>query len=162
INGNEYTVHPKIVAALTTYPSYYNAGVVGPDGFPDSIMGQFVVHAEQNATWLTRILDMAWKAQTDPSWTTAEKSQILAFAYGYLTPSTGDPWAHPLVNEFTEGVAPGFVAAAASVPGDRRDLGNMLRHFMTEAYIADALEGVDMNKDRTVLPSGDVSDDSTP
>src|SRR5262249_37589235 len=67
-----------------------------------------------------------------------------------------------LVNEFAEGVAPGFVAAAASIPTDQRDLANMLRHFMTEAYITDALEGVDTNKDRTVLPDGDVSDDSTP
>src|SRR5688572_23226525 len=38
----------------------------------------------------------------------------------------------------------------------------MLRHFMTEAYIADALEGFDNNKAPSVLPDGDVSDDATP
>src|SRR5262249_21824958 len=41
IHGVSYTVHPKIVDALTNYPSYYNAGAVGPDRLPDSIMGQF-------------------------------------------------------------------------------------------------------------------------
>jgi hypothetical protein len=162
IAGAEYTVHPKIVAALTNHIAYYNAGVVGPDGFPDSIMGQFVQHAESNATWVTRVLDMAWQAQGSASYTAVEQSQILAFAYGYMSHSTGDHWAHTLVNEFTEGVAPGFVKGAVSLGTDGRDLGNMLRHLMTEAYIVDAMEGVDTNPDRTTLPGGDVSDNSTP
>jgi hypothetical protein len=39
----------------------------------------------------------------------------------------------------------------------------MLRHLMTEAYIANALEGVDKNKNRTEMtPGGDVTDDTTP
>ena len=108
-------------------------------------MGQFAIHPIDHATWLTRMLDMAWQAQSDPWYTRPEKSQILAFTYGYLTHSAGDHWAHTLVNEFAEGVAPGFVPAARRMPTDQRDLGNMLRHFMTEAYIADAMPGVDTN-----------------
>src|SRR5688500_16535615 len=39
----------------------------------------------------------------------------------------------------------------------------MLRHFMTEAYIADSLPGFDANRtDRTLVGPGDYSDDSTP
>ena len=45
-----------------------------------------------------------------------------------------------------EGVAPGIPAGVASIASDQRDLGNMLRHFMTEAYIADAMPGVDGNR----------------
>ena len=37
----------------------------------------------------------------------AEKQQILAFAYGFMTHAAGDMWAHTLVNEFAEGVFPG-------------------------------------------------------
>ena len=163
INGKDYAVHPRILLALQQQRPFYNAGAVGPDGFPDSIMGQFVLHAEEHATFLARMLDMAWQAQGDNTYTPTEQLQILAFAYGYLTHSTADHWAHTLVNQFTEGVAPGFVAAGTSVPGDQRDLGNMLRHFMTEGYIVDALEGVDTNPNRTEMtPGGDVTDDTTP
>jgi hypothetical protein len=116
INGTAYTVHPKIVHALKTWESYYNAGCVAGDGFPDALMGQFLVHAEENATWLTRLLDMAWQAQGDAKYTPDEQSQILAFTYGYLTHSTGDLWAHTLVNDFAEGTAPGFIAGAVSLP----------------------------------------------
>src|SRR5688572_980633 len=156
IDGNEYTVHPLLVAALTDHLPYYNAGTVAGDAFPDVVMGQFAIHPVDHGTWLTRVLDMAWAAQEDPWYSAEEKSQILAWSYGLLTHSAGDHFAHTLVNEFAEGVAPGFFAASQ----DQRDLGNMLRHFMTEAYMADALEGVDTNPDVTDV-NGDLSTVST-
>ena len=167
INGQEYTVHPLLVAALSNHRAYYNAGAVAGDGFPDVLMGQFSIHPTAHGTWLTRILDMAWKAQEEPTsvWTAIEKSQILAWSYGFLTHSAADHFAHTLVNSFTEGVAPGFGKAVASLPTDQRDLANMLRHFMTEAYIADALPGFDADKAvRTEVNSGsgDFTDDDTP
>jgi Ca2+-binding RTX toxin-like protein len=165
IGGVEYAVHPLIVGALNTQRAFFNAGAVAGDGFPDVLMGQFAIHPIDHATWLTRVLDMAWKAQTDASYSATERSQILAWSYGFLTHSAGDHWAHTLVNSFAEGVAPGFGAAATSIPGDQRDLGNMLRHFMTEAYIADSLQGFDGNRtDRTLVPGSltDFSDDVTP
>ncbi|CAM5793933.1 LEPR-XLL domain-containing protein [Rhizobacter fulvus] len=168
----EYTVHPLIVDALKNWRSYYNAGAVAGDGFPDALMGQFAIHPIDHATWLTRVLDMAWKAQGAGSpFDADEKSQILAWSYGFLTHSAADHWAHTLVNSFTEGVAPGFGAAAVSLPGDQRDLGNMVRHFLTEGYIADSLPGFDANKaERTLIDDkgtadpndDDYSDDSTP
>jgi hypothetical protein len=159
INNEEYVVHPLVVAALKDWQPYYNAGVVGPDGFPDVLMGQMAMHAVENGTWLTRVLDMAWAAQSDASYSAAERSQILAFSFGVLAHSAGDHFAHTLVNEFAEGIAPGFVAAAQS----SSDLGNMLRHFLSEAYIADALPGFDSNKDtREQLADGDWSNVSTP
>ncbi len=167
INGQEYAVHPLIVVALSNQRPYYNAGAVAGDGFPDVLMGQFAIHPIAHGTWLTRVLDMAWKAQEEPTsvWTATEKSQILAWSYGFLTHSAADHFAHTLVNSFAEGVAPGFGKAAASLPTDQRDLGNMLRHFMTEAYIADSLPGFDANKAvRTEVDSGsgDFTDDDTP
>ena len=157
IDGENYQVHPLLVAALTDHLPYYNAGAVGGDAFPDVVMGQFAIHPVDHGTWITRVLDMAWAAQQDPWYTADEKSEILAWSYGLLTHSAGDHFAHTLVNEFAEGVAPGFFAAAQ----DQRDLGNMLRHFMTEAYMADALEGVDTNPDVTDV-GGDLSTVSTP
>jgi len=162
INGKAYVVHPLIVAALQNQAPFYNAGAVGPDGFPDSLMGQIQIHAVDHDAWVSRALDMAWSAQNDASFTAVEKQQILAWSYGFVAHSVGDLWGHTLMNQFSGGTAPGFGAAIDSVITDQRDLQDMLRHFMTEGYIKDATPGVDNNPDRTVLPDGDVSDNSTP
>jgi hypothetical protein len=166
IGGRSYRLHPKIFAALRDHPSAYFAGTVGPDGFPDLVTGQGIIHPEKTATWLTRILDMAWQAQSDASYTDVEKSQILAWSFGFLTHVAGDHWAHSLVNQFAEGVFPnvGDIIDPAN-PNNTRDLGNAIRHVLVESYLADATPGFDGNPDRTEVNFGgvrDVTDDSTP
>ena len=146
-----------MVAALRDWPSYYNAGVIGPDGFPDLTMGQSIIHPVDTGKWLKYILSQAWAAQSDPSYSAAEKSQILAFSYGFLTHAAGDMWAHTLVNELSGEVFPAVgdvltSPAAASIA---------IRHIIVEGYIGDATPGFDGNPDRTTLGNGDVSDDST-
>lgn len=106
INGRPYPVNPAVVAALRDWPSFYNAGVIGPDGFPDLTMGQSIIHPENTGRWLTYLLDQAWLAQSSAEYTSDEKSQILAFSYGFLTHAAGDLWAHTLVNELSGGVFP--------------------------------------------------------
>src|SRR5829696_4875531 len=44
VAGKSYPVDSRVVDALRDWPSYYNAGVVGPDGFPDLTMGQSIIH----------------------------------------------------------------------------------------------------------------------
>lgn len=158
IAGFEYDVHPALKQAITDYPGYYFAGAVGPDGFPDLVMGQSRVHPMDTGTWLARILDMAWAAQSDPGFTPVERSQILAWSYGYATHAAGDFWAHTLVNEFSEGIFPGVF----EIVSDDRDLANAVRHLLVEAYIGDATPGFDNNPERDLLPDGDISDDATP
>ena len=48
IDGVGFTINPRVVLALKQYPGQYNAGVVGPDGYPDSIMGQATIHPGDN------------------------------------------------------------------------------------------------------------------
>ena len=69
--------HPRIVEAITKYPAFYYAGSVGPDGFPELIMGQSVLHAMSATIWVGHILDKAWAAQDDPSYSEDEKLQTL-------------------------------------------------------------------------------------
>ena len=85
VAGKSYPVDSRVVDALRDWPSYYNAGVVGPDGFPDLTMGQSIIHPERTGAWLRYILDRAWAAQSDGSYSANEKAQILAFGYGFLT-----------------------------------------------------------------------------
>src|SRR5262249_6591435 len=63
IAGHAYDVHPKILEALAKYPSYYYAGAVGPDGFPDLVFGQSKIHPIDTGVWVQRLLDMAWASQ---------------------------------------------------------------------------------------------------
>ncbi|MBL8533161.1 MAG: hypothetical protein JNL33_04830, partial [Betaproteobacteria bacterium] len=161
--GRQYDVHPSILAALQAYPEYYFAGTVGPDGFPDFLMGQSVIHPSDTGTWATRVLDMAWKAQTDASYSVEERKQILSWSYGFLTHAAGDHFAHTLVNEFAEGIFPDFADIVGdAADGDTRALANALRHFLVEGYVGDATTGFDNNPDRDTAPGGDVSNDSTP
>jgi hypothetical protein len=165
IEGREYPVRSEVVAALSANRAYFNAGVVGPDGFPDLTYGQSVVHPEQTGKWLKHVLDRAWAAQSDPSYSIAEKSQILAFAYGYLTHAAGDMWAHTLVNDVSGGVFP----AVGEILTDIDDAEIAIRHIIVEGYVGDATAGYDGNQARGPVPgevnedgNAEVSDDATP
>ncbi len=158
IAGREYPVPGQVAQALHDWPTYYNAGVVGPDGFPDLTMGQSVIHPVHTGQWLRYILNRAWATQDDPSYSPQEKSQVLAFAYGFMTHAAGDMWAHTLVNEQAKGVFPGV----KEILTNSHDAEIAIRHIILEGYIGDATPGFDGNDDRTTLSDGDVSDDSSP
>lgn len=120
--------------------------------------GQSVIHPEETGRWVRHIYQKAWAAQSDTRYTATQRSQILAFAYGYLTHAAGDMWAHTLINEYAEGVFPAVFEALS----DTEKLEIALRHIIMEGYIGQANAGFDNNPDRTRLPDGDDSDDSTP
>ena len=80
IEGRTYPVPPAVAAALRDWPQFYHAGAVGPDGFPDLTYGQAVIHPVRTGEWLQHIYQRAWAAQSDPSYTPAQRSQLLAFA----------------------------------------------------------------------------------
>lgn len=165
INGRPYPVDLRIVTALRNHPSFFRAGVVGPDGLPDVTYGQTVVHVGQTGDWNRHVVVRAWAAQDDPAYTPVEREQILAFAYGYAAHAAGDMWAHTFVNGFTGGVFPG----PKDIFSDAGNASIALRHLIGEVYIGDAAPGFDGNKDRRSVPlevnednDPDISDTSTP
>jgi hypothetical protein len=159
INSRQYAIPPKVVAALRNWPAYYNGGVIGPDGCPDLLYGQAIIHPVRTGQWLKLLYDAAWAAQSDSSYSADEQSQILAFTYGFLTHAAGDMWGHTLINDFSGGVFPPFV----QIPTDLNKAAIAFKHIIVEAYIGDATPGWDGNRDvRKALPDGDISDDSTP
>lgn len=163
INGRSYAVRAQVVTALQDWPEFYNAGVVGPDGFPDITYGQTAIHPVHTGQWLRHIFNSGWAAQADATYTAQEKSQILAFTYGYLTHAAGDMWAHTLVNDISDpnhtiGVFPSILEALQ----DLNKASIAIRHLVFERYMADATPGVDGNPERAPAPGGDVSDDSSP
>ena len=156
----EYPVHPRIVEAITKYPSFYFAGAVGPDGYHDLIFGQQAVHPDSSGVWFAHVLDKAWEVQDSDDYTPEEKLQALAWAYGFPTHGVADIFAHNLVNELNDGPFPDF----ANVLGNDIARANAIRHFIIEAYIGDATpkfdgikEVVEGEVEREQLPTGDVS-----
>ena len=181
INGEYYPVDSRVVSALNNYPEYYNAGVVGPDGFPDLLMGQGVIHPADTGKWLAQIYQSAWQAQTDSRYSSTEKGQILAWSYGFMTHAAGDVFSHSLVNEFSGGAFPDVpdivleVAGGIFAENELASAENAVRHLLIEEYIADATPGfdgnsgrdtyIDINTNQTAsneLGAIDYSSDSTP
>ena len=162
IEGREYSVDPRVVEALTRYPAYYYAGAVGPDGFPDLVMGQSVIHPDSTGIWIAHVLDEAWAAQSNDDYSEAERLQILAWAYGFPTHAAGDVWMHTFVNQFSDGPFPG----ASNLTTEELATVNAIRHLVIEGYVGDATpgatvldkpEGEDQPREQTAY--GDVSDD---
>jgi hypothetical protein len=152
-----YPVQAAVVDALRKWPSHYNSGVIGPDGFPDLVMGQSVIHPENTGLWLRHVMERAWAAQSDGTYSVDERGQALAFAYGYLTHASGDLWMHTLINEFAEGVFPGV----RELLDDPSTAAVALRHLVAEGYVGDATVGFDGNPGRELVGTT-FSDDSTP
>ena len=170
IENRAYNLAPKLCEALQHKRAHYNAGVVGPDGYPDLIMGQGIIHpgaddpatpevegdnpataADEGTTgaWLKWVLQKAWQAQAAGSpYDDQEQLEILAFAYGFLTHAAGDMWAHTLVNDFSQGVFP----PVKEIPTDLEKAKIAFRHIIIEGYIGDATPGFDGNPDRTEVP----------
>ena len=166
IEGTEYTVRGDIVTALRNQPAAYNAGVIGPDGFPDLAYGQSAIHPDETGKWLQHVMTEAWDAQDDAGRSAAEKQQILAFAYGFMTHAAGDMWAHTLINQVAEGVFPG-VGEILDLE-DPTALEIALRHVIAEGYVGDATAGFDGNSLRSQVAGEtdetgpEYSNDSTP
>lgn len=166
IDGREYAVDPVIGDAIALFPEYYNAGVIGPDGFPDLAFGQSQIHPEQTGKWLRHLYTSAWNAYADTGRPLAERQQILAFTYGFMTHAAGDMWAHTLINKVADGVFPSVGDIVD--PDDLTAAEIALRHVIAEGYVGDATPGYDGNDARAPAPGqnedgvADVSDDSTP
>lgn len=48
---------PALREALEIYPSYFRAGAIGPDGYPDIFVGQVFTHADYSAGLIDELLD---------------------------------------------------------------------------------------------------------
>jgi hypothetical protein len=176
VGRSAYPINPDVAAALLAHQASYNAGVVGPDGFPDIAYGQSQIHPNHTGKWLSYLMRQARTAQTatkrDPKtgklvtkYSAREKGQILAFSYGYLTHAAGDMWGHTLINDFARGLFPSFGEF------EERDKAKIaLRHIVAESYVGSATPGWDRAQGKrrqicatyTPRKTGcDVSDDTT-
>ncbi|MEM7234617.1 MAG: zinc dependent phospholipase C family protein, partial [Planctomycetota bacterium] len=131
-------VHPEICNAILDYPEAYLMGCVGPDIYPDMIVGQMATHPGSSEgdggvaacdpvnlwetdDWLKQVLSSVG----DP-FVEEPLGEQIAFAYGFLSHAAGDVFAHTYVNMYA-GDAFGILDGEQEVE---------LRHFTLESYIA--------------------------
>lgn len=119
--GRSYAVPAHVLAALRAHPERYRMGNLGPDVFPDPVVGQTTTHPGvtggwQTDDWLEHVLQ---RAQT---------SEEIAFAYGFAGHAAADIFAHSYVNAYAGDV---FSLVDREVEVERR-------HFVLEKNI-DAL-----------------------
>lgn len=116
--GRAYAIPGPVLGALSAHPDRFRMGSLGPDVFPDPIVGQTTTHPGvdggwQADDWLKHLLDRSASAEE------------LAFSYGFIIHAAGDIFAHTYVNAYAGDV---FVFT-----DDEREV--ELRHFVLEKFI---------------------------
>jgi hypothetical protein len=134
--GQSAAVPADVCAAIRDNKGAFLAGALGPDVFPDLLVGQTFVHPGtpeglQSADWLEIVLA---EAKTGPE---------IAYAYGQMLHASGDVFAHSYVNNYAGGVFEITQKRAKDVE---------LRHFKLEKYIDQRLD-YDAPLDTLVVPA---------
>lgn len=120
----EQKIPDDVCEALKRHPGAFLAGTIGPDAFPDIVIGQSYIHpgakdGRKSADWFEILLQ------------SAESDEEIAFAYGNLVHAAGDMFAHSYVNNYSGGVFEILEARHKDIE---------LRHFILEKYIDQRLD----------------------
>lgn len=114
----KYSVPSTVCNALRNHPHAYRAGALGPDTYPDLVVGQMTTHPGvsggwQTDDWLRHVLNEA------------AAPEDIAFAYGFVTHAASDMFAHSYINHYAGDI---FVLSDGETAVE-------LRHFSLEKYI---------------------------
>ena len=125
-------IEQRLCEDILSRQGAFLAGTIGPDAFPDPIVGQSFVHpgkkeGRQTADWLELMLEKA-----DPV-----NPGELAFAYGNMLHASGDIFAHSYVNNYSGDEFAIFARWQKDVE---------LRHSLIERYIDQRIENVPTTK----------------
>jgi len=135
-------IDQKICTALEKHPEAFLAGVIGPDAFPDIVIGQSYLHpgrenGRQSADWFEIILQ------------SASSDEEISFAYGNLVHAASDIFAHSYVNNYSGGV---FDILKP------RDKEIEERHFLLEKYVDQRLDPALTDGLQLIVPAKFVVD----
>lgn len=93
IQDKAYPIEPERCSAIRRAPGAFLSGALGPDVYPDFVVGQVTTHPGVEHGWQTgEWLDYLMQS--------ADSDEALAFASGYALHAAMDMWAHSYVNSF--------------------------------------------------------------
>ena len=132
--GYSYLIPEEFQDALFSYPDAFRAGSLGPDFYPDIIIGQMYIHPEDadvnSGDWITLLVDSVNRLPKDSS----ERKEALAFTLGYMLHYCGDLFGHDFINTFSGGPYPDLTKVEF-LNSANRNLNNILSHMSAEAYM---------------------------
>ncbi|MFC2172799.1 RICIN domain-containing protein [Acidobacteriota bacterium] len=108
----DYPVSSATLKVLSTFPNQFRAGAIGPDGYPDLLTGQQLVHPYP---YTHNYLQYLW------SKTRNSGGPERAFVLGFMAHAAGDMYGHSFINHYAGG------------PFELNDI--FVRHFIVESYI---------------------------
>jgi hypothetical protein len=126
IDGERYVVDEVLAKDILQNPGDYRMGFIGPDVFPDPVVGQMTVHPGfpfETDKWLREILNASDRSD-----------RMRSFAYGYVGHAASDIFAHSYVNTYSGDI---FVLSDAKGLRNPSKWNNEeKRHFALEGFIA--------------------------
>ncbi|MCR5458958.1 MAG: zinc dependent phospholipase C family protein [Acetatifactor sp.] len=105
VDGREqYEVSPYVRNCILRYPSFFRAGSVGPDFFPDLIFGQMTIHSTRSGIWIDRMMEELKRLPEN----TEERQKAVSFYAGYVMHYCGDMFTHDYINGYARGWFPSY------------------------------------------------------
>ncbi len=132
----KYDVPGMVRDAILKYPTYFRGGAVGPDFFPDMIVGQMIIHPTDSGKWLELMYNELCTMAPDYE----ETKQAMAFYLGFMVHYAGDMFTHGYVNKYSGGWFPeikGILTKFKQKKNDEalKDMFIIVRHFVLESYM---------------------------
>ncbi|SET56821.1 PLAT/LH2 domain-containing protein [[Clostridium] polysaccharolyticum] len=127
IKGTAYTIPQEVRTAILQHPEAFRAGAVGPDFYPDIIIGQSDIHPSYSGEWLKIVENELSKTSKNSSEWTAD----YAFYLGYMMHYANDMWTHYYVNDLSKGSFPGL----EDIRNNPDSALIAIRHILIETYI---------------------------
>lgn len=140
IGDYNYAVPEKICEVLKKYPEYVRAGAIGPDFFPDLIMGQVDIHTKNSGKFLELMYEELTTMRQGAAY-----DQAFAFYIGFTMHYACDMFSHYYINEYSGGYFPDIASIIKIklplVEVDAQKLGIILRHITIESYMDKKVAG---------------------
>ncbi len=137
-----YSIPDEFYDAIRHYPEAFRAGSLGPDFYPDILIGQMYIHPFDeeayvgSGDWLSLLVDSVNRL---PKWS-PERDEALAFTLGYMLHYCGDMFGHDFVNTFSGGTFPSFLDVDIQ-DSENPELNNILSHMSIESFMDELVNG---------------------
>ncbi|OPZ87739.1 MAG: hypothetical protein BWY74_03326 [Firmicutes bacterium ADurb.Bin419] len=94
-----FTPPADVIDAIKAYPGAFRVGAVGPDFYPDMLLGQTVIHAEDSGKWLSRLFAEYGRLPSNAP----DRKKCYAYILGVMMHYAGDMYGHHYVNNWARG-----------------------------------------------------------
>ena len=134
----KYTIPEEFYAAIFKYPDAFRAGSLGPDFYPDLVIGQMYIHPYDSEArvgsgdWLDLLVESVNRMPQGSE----NRLRALSFTLGFMLHYCGDMFGHDFINTFSGGTFPSIMDVNITDTKDP-ELNNILSHMSMENYMDD-------------------------